>query len=337
MSEKQQDEKIAWIDNLRAVACLMVIMIHTTSYYVTQGLGVGEHYWILANTLNSASRVAVPVFFMISGYLFFGERQARGKHYLRIALCLLFYSVIGLTYMSTLTPINALQGLEGALQKPVFYHLWFFYAITMVYLLSPYIRVNPVPAGHIALLVILLAVIANPNTPAVSVGHFSLLPANLYLNGDTFYYVLYALLGRAMGLLAFSRARRTPLLAAAAFALCALLIALGTKRQMAINGDFADTYYDYCGPLVFIGAISLLVLFKTAFNRRVPVILQLISRHSLAIYGFHAFIIHYLRTHGLDIKSLPALDIVYIFSLTLLVSLLLAIAVARIDRRRLVS
>lgn len=62
--------KIGWIDNLRAVACIMVVMIHATTYYVTSGAQVGEANWDIANLLNSASRACVPLFFMISGYLF---------------------------------------------------------------------------------------------------------------------------------------------------------------------------------------------------------------------------------------------------------------------------
>lgn len=54
--------KIGWIENLRALACLMVIMIHTTTWYVTTGLSVGERSWDLSNLLNSASRVCVPLF-----------------------------------------------------------------------------------------------------------------------------------------------------------------------------------------------------------------------------------------------------------------------------------
>ncbi len=33
---------------------------------------------------------------MISGYLFFGERSAQPRHFLRIGLCLLFYSTVAL-------------------------------------------------------------------------------------------------------------------------------------------------------------------------------------------------------------------------------------------------
>ena len=60
--------KIYWIDNLRGIACLMVVMIHTTTWYVTNAHSVSPVTWDIANVLNSASRVSVPLFFMISGY-----------------------------------------------------------------------------------------------------------------------------------------------------------------------------------------------------------------------------------------------------------------------------
>ncbi|WP_413736307.1 acyltransferase [Sodalis sp. RH21] len=330
------NKRIFWIDNLRALACMMVIMIHTTTFYVTHGMEIGEYNWLLANVLNSASRVAVPLFFMISGFLFFGERPAGKKHFLRVGLCLLFYSLVGLLYMTLFTPINVKLALEGMLQKPIFYHLWFFYAVIVIYLLSPLVQVKPVSAGYITAAILLLAVVANPNTVPLHLGRMTLLPVNLFIGGDTFYYILYAILGRAIGMLDLP-GKMIPFLAAAVFVITAALVAVGTKKQLIINGDFADTYYLYCGPLVFVGAVALFILFKQTCCRRSYPPLRLISRYSLAIYGFHAFIIHYMRTHGLDVKAYPPLDIVYIFIVTLALSLLLAVGLSKLDIRRWVS
>ena len=136
--------KIYWIDNLRGIACLMVVMIHTTTWYVTNAHSVSPVTWDIANVLNSASRVSVPLFFMISGYLFFGERSAQPRHFLRIGLCLLFYSTVALLYIALFTSINVELALKNLLQKPVFYHLWFFFAIAVIYLVSPLIQVKNV-------------------------------------------------------------------------------------------------------------------------------------------------------------------------------------------------
>lgn len=327
--------KIGWIDNLRAVACMMVVMIHATTYYVTTGIGVGEHNWDMANVLNSLSRVGVPLFFMISGFLFFGERSANKKHFIRIACCIVFYSVIALIYIALFTRIGFWPSLQAILQKPVFYHLWFFYAIAVIYLLSPLISVKPVSGRYLAGVIVILAIIANPNTSKLTVDQVRLLPVNLYIVGDTFYYLLYALAGRAIGLLATQR-RSLNLLAVAGFVLSVILIIRGTKSQMFINGSFADTFYIYTGPLVFVAAVSLLVWVKNCLPNPIGW-LGVISRHSLAIYGFHAIIVNLMRNKHWEFPAHPLLDIFWVFGVALGLSLLLSIGLQKLDTRRLVS
>ena len=303
--------KIYWIDNLRGIACLMVVMIHTTTWYVTNAHSVSPVTWDIANVLNSASRVSVPLFFMISGYLFFGERSAQPRHFLRIGLCLIFYSAIALLYIALFTSINMELALKNLLQKPVFYHLWFFFAIAVIYLVSPLIQVK-------------------------NVDGFEWLPINLYINGDTFYYILYGMLGRAIGMMD-TQHKALSWVSAALFATGVFIISRGTLYELQWRGNFADTWYLYCGPMVFICAIALLTLVKNTLDTRTIRGLGLISRHSLGIYGFHALIIHALRTRGIELKNWPILDIIWIFCATLAASLLLSMLVQRIDRNRLVS
>ncbi|MBL7635530.1 acyltransferase [Atlantibacter hermannii] len=328
--------KINWIDNLRGIACLMVIMIHTTTWYITNADVVTPFSWNFSNALNSASRVSVPLFFMISGYLFFGERSAERRHFLRIGLCLLFYSTVAFLYITLFTSISPRLSLINLFQKPVFYHLWFFFAIIVIYLLSPLISVKKVGLPVIFGVLLVAGVIANPNTVPQSFHGMKWLPVNLYINGDTFYYVLYGLLGRALGMLE-THYRRYTVIAALAFISCVTLISLGTHSELARQGNFSDTFYLYCGPLVFIAALSLFVVVKNTLNARPLPGLALISRHSLGIYGFHALFIHALRTRHIEITHWPVLDIIWIFSATLVGSLILSVLLQRIDTRKLVS
>lgn len=328
--------KIYWLDNLRGIACLMVVMIHTTTWYVTNGNIIQPIDWDIANGLNSASRVSVPLFFMISGYLFFGERSAQPRHFLRIALCLLFYSAVALIYITLFTSIDAQLSLKNLLQKPVFYHLWFFFAITAVYLVSPLVQVKNVSGKMLLVLMAVIGIIANPNTVPQKIGGFEWLPVNLYINGDTFYYILYAMLGRAIGMMDTQKKALT-WISAALFIVGVYIIARATRYELEWRGNFADTWYVYCGPMVFICAIALLTVVKNTLNTRTVTGLGLISRHSLGIYGFHALIIHALRTNDIEIKRWPPLDILWIFSATLFISLLLSVLLQKIDRRRLVS
>lgn len=328
--------KIYWIDNLRGIACLMVVMIHTTAWYVTNAASVSTVDWGVANLLNSASRVSVPLFFMISGYLFFGERSAQPRHFLRIGLCLLFYSTLAFLYIVLFTSINGELALRNLLQKPVFYHLWFFFAIIVIYLVSPLIQVKEVSGKMLLALIIVIGIIANPNMVTQKIGHFEWLPINLYINGDTFYYVLYGMLGRALGMMDTQKKSLTGL-SAIVFVVAAFAISRGTLHELRWRGNFADTWYVYCGPLVFICAMSLFTLVKNTLSTRALPGLAIISRHSLGIYGFHALIIHALRTRGVEIQAWPVLDILWIFTATLLISLGLSILLQRIDTQRYVS
>ncbi|VEC84388.1 acyltransferase 3 [Raoultella ornithinolytica] len=115
------------------------------------------------------------------------------------------------------------------------------------------------------------------------------------------------------------------------------VISRGTLHELKWRGDFGDTWYLYCGPAVFVCAITLLTLVKNTLNTRPLPALALIARHSLGIYGFHALIIHALRASGLELTRWPLLDIFWIFGAALGGSLLLSMLVQRLDSRRLVS
>lgn len=127
------------------------------------------------------------------------------------------------------------------------------------------------------------------------------------------------------------------LICAVLFAIAVFIISRGTLHELRWRGNFADTWYLYCGPMVFICAVSLFTVVKNTLNARTLPGLGLISRHSLGIYGFHALIIHALRTNGLELKRWPPLDMAWIFTVTVMGSLLLSMLLQHIDKRKWVS
>jgi surface polysaccharide O-acyltransferase-like enzyme len=217
----------------------------------------------------------------------------------------------------------------------VFYHLWFFFAIIVIYLVSPLIQVKNVSGKMLLALMVVIGVVANPNTLSQKIDGFEWLPVNLYINGDTFYYVLYGMLGRAIGMMDTQR-RGLNWLCGALFILGVMVISRGTLYELQWRGNFADTWYLYCGPMVFICAMSLLTLVKNTLNAR-PSRAGVYFAALAGIYGFHALVIHALRTRGVELKSWPLLDIIWIFTATLVVSLFLSMLLQKIDTRKFVS
>ncbi len=110
-------------------------------------------------------------------------------------------------------------------------------------------------------LMVVIGIIANPNTVPQKIDGFEWLPINLYINGDTFYYILYGMLGRAIGMMD-TQHKALSWVSAALFATGVFIISRGTLYELQWRGNFADTWYLYCGPMVFICAIALLTLVK---------------------------------------------------------------------------
>ncbi|MGN4932970.1 acyltransferase family protein [Aeromonas rivipollensis] len=55
--------------------------------------------WNVANFIQSITRVCVPLFFMISGYVFMRDKEVRSKNILKIITNLVFYTTIYFVYV----------------------------------------------------------------------------------------------------------------------------------------------------------------------------------------------------------------------------------------------
>ena len=142
------NKRIYYIDVLRVLACLLVILIHASAMYVLNNFG-SFNYWI-GNIINSFSRVSVPIFVMISGALILDNNynftvKKIIKHIRKLIIFFAFWSLLYCILFRIIIPIFInceninIVIIIGDLIKG-HYHLWFIYMIIGLYLISPLLR-----------------------------------------------------------------------------------------------------------------------------------------------------------------------------------------------------
>ena len=156
MKEKQH---IIFLDYVRIVACLMVMLVHSSEnfYGADPTVGMAGNVSMLANESNrfwvafydgGVSRTAVPLFFMVSAFLLVPMRPQQTmttfyhRRFMRILppfiTFLLLYSLLpllwgGMTWQQSLMDLNILPFNFPSMAG----HLWFMYPLISLYIIIP--------------------------------------------------------------------------------------------------------------------------------------------------------------------------------------------------------
>lgn len=139
MSEMVKRKNSPFISVLRIVAAFAVVMIHTRIFANHE---TPSYQFVYATVLWS-----VPVFFMITGYIFLGikknlEYKDMTKYILRFLLVLLvlgmFFSLSERVFVARTFQFSMLgYAFLDVVQKNLFDHMWYLYEIIGLYLLLP--------------------------------------------------------------------------------------------------------------------------------------------------------------------------------------------------------
>jgi surface polysaccharide O-acyltransferase-like enzyme len=320
-----------WIDYVRAIACLMVILLHSAANYVIT-IDIQTVDWAWANAIDSAARACVPLFFMVTGYLFLKDRAPRPRHLLRVLASIGVYSSLALIVVWIATDRFPLDRIVHILYQPVFYHLWYLYALLGIYLIGSIVNIRPSVSGTSVVVLCILMFILNDAgaTPFGSV---------LALDGQSIIFFLLAVSGAVMGqLLPTLSSKRQALVRRASFIgfwLIIIAIAYLTQGASKAAGQFVKTYYSFSHPLVIGAAFTCFTWLHLAKPPRfIQSALQHISDHSLAIYGVHALVLFALRKITNFTQQPAVVEIVLIFTATFVLSYLIALLLRCGDPRK---
>ena len=134
-------EREVWLDMLKVVSTIMVVMIHCAGDVYNNTFGADKTIWMQGLLANAIPRFAVPCFLMITGALSlgrqFGLRKA-GKKVVRILIPLVFWSTI---YVLSSKMLWGNDVFSALLRMP-FEHqdatLWYAYQLIWLYLGMPF-------------------------------------------------------------------------------------------------------------------------------------------------------------------------------------------------------
>lgn len=145
--------RMASLDVIRASAIFLVILLHSSSPVMYQITSTPEAVWNMHNLIDSAVRICVPLFFMLSGFLLLAPTPANDtepfrdvrKRLLKLLVPLIAWGVIYRLLMAYVngrwpTPDDVWGSLRDMTQGALVYHLWFVYELAAIYLLLPLLR-----------------------------------------------------------------------------------------------------------------------------------------------------------------------------------------------------
>lgn len=141
-------ERAAWLDILRVLAMLAVMLVHVSAPGWSS-LPTDSGAWLAHTFYDSLARLGVPLFFMISGALFldpayaFSFKQVLKKNVLRLVTAYLFWSVIYVLCSGYFVPRGGMVSSAVHFVMQVLggsFHFWFIIALLALYLLLPFLR-----------------------------------------------------------------------------------------------------------------------------------------------------------------------------------------------------
>jgi surface polysaccharide O-acyltransferase-like enzyme len=304
-----KENNFEWIDNLRVIATLAVIVIHVAANAVSSYNFFGTSIWWSANIVDGALRFCVPIFVMISGALLLPKEYELStflnKRLMRIVLPFLFWTVI---YLLSFIIVKVNQGQHlsvsntcswayALFQKGVSYHLWYVYMIIGLYLFVPIIGRWARTASEKEILFFLSIWVITLLLKYPLLSDYKINIELSYFTG----YLGYLVLGYHLSTKTFSHLLSEKTIAVGLIIIGASITILGNYFFMLANNKYElNAYFSYLGFNIFVLSTGVFLLLKN-----LPIRSSLFasfrnttSKYSYGIYLSHVFVLSALSRYA---------------------------------------
>lgn len=303
---EQKRTHIVYLDYLRLFAAASVVYMHTAAAGLRRDVSLG---WHGMNLVTSLAFTAVPLFFMISGFLLLSDERTLDPRVLlrrlpRLVVPLAAWSAVSVLWDALIARNFSLPyvggKLLGALYEPVLTPFWFMYTLIALYVLSPLLcggvramgksgrRYVLLLAALISLKAMVKAILPDPLDHWLAVDLLNKLQA---LGG----YLLIFLVGYELGTME-KRISNALLITVAAVTYG--IIVVGTWRLTVQQGEFRQAFQAQAAGFEVLLAACLFLLAKQNLDRdsvwlhripAVPLLLPVYFMHGMVLKVFSAF------------------------------------------------
>lgn len=315
---------IFWLDLIRVVSIFMVVAVHATSPLLNGWEDLSKADWIAGDIYASLVRACVPLLFMVSGYLLLGKQETISQFYSsrikKVVVPFIAWSAIYLIWQNgygNYTFVNAVKTILLSISLgPAYYHFWFLYALLLIYLFVPLLRIIIQFADNKLLwygAVLWLVFSPIQDTVENLLGFEFAVKLGFFTEYIGFFYLGY-LLGRRQ------YSRREISLALLTFIATVAYTAYYTYTATAAFGDYNDFYLHYLRLNIVLMSLSAFIWLKalgeklSAAPQSLSVrLIQGLATTSFGIYLIHAMMLSFLRrgAFGFEISALSGPAVLY--------------------------
>lgn len=331
-------KEITWIENLRAVATIAVILLHVSAQMTYSFNKLSIIDWWAANFYESLTRFAVPTFLALTGYLTLGRNynlyDFLKRRLSRILIPFVFWSSIyifyklSIYYLKSGNPLDFNYILDFFWKKLMFgadYHMWYIYMLIGVYLILPMMNKWIIASTKNELIYFMgLCIIGT----TIHYYPLNILESGVNLDYFSKYWGCivfgYYLVNYGKIEYNFKNSAFLGLL----FMISFFLISLTTFYYSVKANDFVEIF----DPWDLLQMIAIVLLFRLhPFLNIKNRILSLISQYSFGIYLIHVLIIDLLAKAGLAYFSFnPYLSIPITTLATLITSFIVLYLIEKV-------
>ena len=296
MFEKNKLKKhTAFIDILRVFSCIAIIILHVNHNSFLDSTTASEELISFIHLFQNYFQWAVPMFLMISGYIFLGVKdectyKTMKRQYIKMLLIILLFftafNIIELFIKNNGFYINIfIDSIYLTLQGKSWDHMWFLVTIFIAYLIFPFARPFYDKSGRDLDIFIVLYTIFIILIPEIN----RIFNLSLYSYFIFDYKIYYCFLG---GYLYKKKIVNTPL---SNIIMILVLILLGTLNAFCFMSPKIHMSLSSNNQRVVTLIESFLIfnIFANLFNIESNT-MKFLSKYTLFVYIFHVGFVHIL-------------------------------------------